>query len=256
MAYERSEAVIALGRKLVEHLEIEPERDLLAAWMAQYLAERMDAVETASPEARAALEAQCAEAILGVWAHRHQLTPAIPAFADLRALEGAILALAPDRAPSRYFSPLRDVISANPPSTETRQWLEIAAGLDTSARELIRFCLRRAVDERLDEGEVWLDAAREALGEDGPERALVTFIRSGEDDAVVELEERTVWLKDRARQLDTLIELSAVLSQALSKGVSDAEAQLVALKGGAASNAPASPNPGKRGLRVKLVPRA
>lgn len=249
MAYERSEAVIALGRKLVEHLEIEPERDFLAAWMAQYLAERMDAVEMASPETRDAAQAQCAEAILAVWAHRHQLIPAIPAFADLRALEGAILALAPDRAPSRYFSPLRDVIASNSPSAETRQWLEIAAGLDNSARELIRFCLRRAVDERHDEGEVWLDAAREALGEDGPEQALISFIRSGEDDTVADLKARIAWLKDRMKQFDALVEFSAVLSQALSEGVAEAEAQLV--DPGKAAPKP-MPKANKRGLTVKL----
>jgi|GEM_PF-4378947 len=64
MASKPSEAVVALGRKLVEHLEFESDNDLLAGWMSHYLAERMLAVETAAPDDRAALEKQCAEAIL------------------------------------------------------------------------------------------------------------------------------------------------------------------------------------------------
>ncbi len=178
MVSEPSEAVMALGRKLVEHLEFEPDNDLLAGWMAHYLAERMLAVETATSEGRAALEKQCAEAILEVWAHRHNLEPGIPAFADLRALEGAILALEPDRAPFRYFSPLQGAMSELQPSKEAQQWIELAATVDDSARELIRYCLRRALDDSIDSGEAWLDTAHEILGEDGPERLIITFLRS------------------------------------------------------------------------------
>ena len=51
---------------------------------------------------------------------------------------------------------------------------ELAAMIDDSALELIRYCLRRAPDESIEVNEAWLDTARDALGEDGPERAIVT----------------------------------------------------------------------------------
>lgn len=223
---EPSEAVIALGRKLVEHLEFEPDNDLLAGWMAHYLAERMLAVEAAAPEDRAALEKQCAEAVLEVWAHRHKLEPAIPAFADLRALEGAILALEPDRTPFRYAAPLQGAMSESRPSKEVRQWIELAAVIDDAARELIRYSLRRALDESIDTGEAWLDTAREILGEDGPERLIITFLRSGEDKAVSDATARVAWLQDRARKLDAFLDLSSALAAELSEQVRVAESEL------------------------------
>ncbi|WP_296164722.1 hypothetical protein [uncultured Brevundimonas sp.] len=227
MASEPSDAaVIALGRKLVEHLEFEPDNDLLAGWMAHYLAERMLAVETATPETRDALARQCAEAVLEVWAHRHELEPAIPAFDDLRALEGAILALEPDRTPFRYASPLQGAMSASRPSKEGRQWIELAAIIDDSARELIRYCLRRALDESIETGEAWLDTAREALGEDGPERTIITFLRSGEDRAVEGLKSRVDWLQSRVRKLDALVALSGALSGELSEQLRGAQEEL------------------------------
>lgn len=231
MASIRSEAVIALGRKLVEHLKLEPDRDLLSGWMAHYLAERMLAVETAPPEARDELEKQCAEAILNVWAHRHRLGTAIPAFADMQALEGAILALAPDRTPFRYFAPLQGAISASQPSQEARQWIELAAGIDDTARELVRHCLRRAADESVEAGEIWLDAAKEALGDDAPERPIISFIRSGDDSAVADLKARLAWLGERARKLDAFVGLSSALAQDLAERVLNAEQELALLEG-------------------------
>lgn len=233
MASKPSEAVIALGRKLVEHLEFEPDNDLLAGWMAHYLAERMLAVEKAFPEDRTALEKQCAEAILEVWAHRYKIAPAIPAFADLRALEGAILALEPDKTPFRYASPLQGAMSASQPSKEARQWIDFAAVIDDVARELIRYCLRQALDESIDSAEAWLDTAREILGEDGPEQPIITFLRSGEDKAVRDLTARVAWLQARARKLEAFVALSGALSAELSEQLHLAEDELARTQVGA-----------------------
>lgn len=243
MASEPSEAVIALGRKLVEHLEFEPDNDLPAGWMAHYLAERMLAVEEAAPEDRGALQKQCAEAVLAVWAHRHELAPTIPAFADLRALEGAILALQPDRTPFRYFSPLQGAMSESRPSKEAREWIELAAAIDGIARDLIRHALRQALDESIDDGEAWLDAGRKALGEDGPERAIITFLRSGEDMAVKELTERVAWLQARRKKLDAFVALSGALSAELAEQTAAAERELAQAEAGAKTKLKSTPKP-------------
>lgn len=233
MASEPSEAIIALGRKLVAHLEFDADNDLLAGWMAHYLAERILAVEAAIPETRAALEKQCADAILEVWAHRYELTPAIPAFADLSALEGAILALEPDRTPFRYFSPLQGAMSASHPSKETRQWIELAAVIDDAARELIRYSLRRALDGSIETAEDWLDTARAALGEDGPEGPIITFLRSGDDKAVEGLKRQVVWLQARVRKLDAMVSSSGALSGELSEQLLAMEKELAKAEAGA-----------------------
>jgi len=53
-------------------------------------------------------------------AHEHGVGGGVPAFADLRALVGAILALEPDTTPFRYASPLQGVMFASRPSKEGR----------------------------------------------------------------------------------------------------------------------------------------
>nr|WP_313039604.1 hypothetical protein [Brevundimonas diminuta] len=239
----RSEAVEALGLKLIEQLNLEPERDLLSGWLAHYVAELMEASAAAKPKDRDALQARCAEAILDLWAHRHELHPAIPAFADLRALERAILGLAPDGVSSRYFSPLQAVLSASQPSEETRQWLVVAENIDTSARELVRYCLRRAADGSLDEGEEWLEAGRAALGEDGPEQSLIRFLRSGEDGAVTEMEARVRWLRERATKLNVFVDLSKALADELTAGLAEAEIALTLEKAPVKPKAGASARP-------------
>lgn len=233
MASEPSEAVISLGRKLVEHLRFDPDNDLLAGWLAHYLAERMLAVDAAAPEDRAELQKQCAQAIIEVWDHRHKLEPAIPAFADLRALEGAILALEPDRTPFRYFSPLQGAMSESRPSKEARQWIQLSAIVDEVARELIRYCLRRALDETIDAAEDWLGNAAEVLDEDGPERSIITFLRSGEDKTVKELTARVTWLRARAKRLEVFMEMSGGLAEELAEQLVSAEAELARAEAGA-----------------------
>lgn len=251
MASEPFEDVIALGRKLVEHLQFEPDNDLLAGWMAHYLAERILAVEGAAPEERGAIQHQCAEAVLEVWAHRHKLEPAIPAFADLRALEGAILALQPDRTPFRYFSPLQGAMSESRPSKEAREWIELAAAIDGIARDLIRYALLQALDESIDEGEAWLDAGRAALGEDGPERAIITFLRSGEDKAVRQLTERVAWLQARQKKLDAFVALSGAFGAELAERTAAAERELAQAEAGAKTKLKSAPKPKLPGKRTK-----
>jgi hypothetical protein len=79
---DRSRAVIELGKRLVVQLKLGD--DLLSQWMAHLIAERMDAVEHALPEARTSAQDACAATVFQLWDHRNSLPAHIRPF---RALE-------------------------------------------------------------------------------------------------------------------------------------------------------------------------
>ena len=69
----RSDSVLALGKKLVDELGLEQSVDTLGRWMAHYIAEKMEAAESATGEARDRKMSECSDAILKLWAHRSEL---------------------------------------------------------------------------------------------------------------------------------------------------------------------------------------
>ncbi len=86
--------VLDLGRALVEELGLDPGVDTLSRWMAHYIAELIEAAETAKGEDRPVKLATCANAILDIWGRHHQLPNGQRPFEDLEP----ILSVRPERS--------------------------------------------------------------------------------------------------------------------------------------------------------------
>ncbi len=124
MSLTRSDAVIALGKRLVVCLKAED--DLLGRWMAHHLAVLIIAAETASPETRAAANAACAAAVLEIWRHRNTLPPHLRPLGDLEPILATLAALSVDPGSSRYHpETLRSAALAKAEGA-TKQWLEVS----------------------------------------------------------------------------------------------------------------------------------
>ena len=174
MSLTRSDAVIALGKRLVVCLKAED--DLLGGWMAHHLAVLIIAAETASPETRAAANAACAAAVLEIWRHRNTLPPHLRPLGDLEPILATLAALSVDPGSSRYHpETLRSAALAKAEGA-TKQWLELAIGLDYSARVLIGVALRAAAAGAEDSVEDWVELARQAGEDESREVALVGFL--------------------------------------------------------------------------------
>lgn len=95
--------VLALGRQLVEELQLEPSVDTLGRWMAHHLAELMtDAENGEDPAARSVATRQAVETILRVWSHRatyHKINP----LADLMPVLSVLRTLAEEAPPWGYI---------------------------------------------------------------------------------------------------------------------------------------------------------
>jgi hypothetical protein len=102
-----SDAVIALGKRLVEELELGDSVDTLGRWMAHYIAELIVKVEAARSEERDKLSSCCAAAILDLWRHRSVLPNGKRPFEEIEPILRAIQSLDPEDDIPRYWRSAR-----------------------------------------------------------------------------------------------------------------------------------------------------
>lgn len=67
---QQSKEILDLGNKLVAELKMADSTDTLSRWMTHYIAELIDTAEKAEGEQKVALEKECFDAILKLWANR------------------------------------------------------------------------------------------------------------------------------------------------------------------------------------------
>lgn len=209
----RSEAIVALGKKLVAELELGDSVDTLGRWMAHYVAELMQEVEGATSDDRSAKQVQLRDAILALWAHRFELPTGTRPFGEFEPILRALASLDPESETSRYFSPSRTPSSENGESEETKQWIELARGLDYASKILIDHCLISAADSALDKSKEWVDLAKNAGIDDSFEFLVVRFI--GDQSELMQEqdtnEDQRRILTDRLKKLEAFLSLATNL---------------------------------------------
>src|SRR5690349_21841411 len=117
----RSDAVMELGKQLIQQLGLSNTVDTLARWLAHTLAEKISAVETVPPQERAARQAEVVDLILKLWTHRRHFPRGVRPFEDLEGLATALTLLDPKDKRPHYFGPAspREVQGAVP---EAKPW--------------------------------------------------------------------------------------------------------------------------------------
>jgi len=209
---------------LVEELGLDPGVDTLSRWMAHYIAELIEDVETANPDTQSARFARCAEAILGLWERRHQLPDGKRPFEDWEPIVRTLESLDPSDEAPRYFRPQRMDVDEDEESDETRTWLQLVDGLDVSARILIRYCLARAAESALDKSRKWVSLAESAGLDQGVDLSLVRIVTAEsallKTDNPSDIERRR--LEDRIGRLEGFREMAATLASDLEKQLDEA----------------------------------
>jgi hypothetical protein len=209
----RSEAVIALGKKLVIELGLGSSVDTLGRWMVHYIAELVHEAENATLDDRQAKQAQLREAILAVWARRYALPDRKRPFGEFEPILRTLASLDPENQASRYVTAARAPDNESDESKETREWLERALALDQISRILINYCLSLAADATLDKSKEWAVLAKEA-GIDHAEFDVIEFIKA-QGDLTKEPDpnayQRRV-LTDRKAKLEAFVSLASKLA--------------------------------------------
>jgi hypothetical protein len=204
---------LELGKQLVAQLDAKD--DMLGSWMAHYVAERLEAAEKAPSEARDAAEDACARAILDLWRYRRSLPDHLRPLVELEPILRVIASLDVDRTIFHYHpAALRQAALADA-DDEVKQWLELALGLDYSARLLIQFVLRSAAHRGASQAAPWVELARCAGADEGPEVAIVEFVRGADEAQGQDAKRHNAAILDRVSRLEDFAKLAMSLAEGL-----------------------------------------
>jgi hypothetical protein len=209
----RSRSILQLGKALV--VQLEAEDDLLASWMAHYVAERIGKAEDATGDAKVVAEEAAARAILELWNYRNYLPAHLRPFDKLEPIQRVLASFDIEETDYRYYpAVLREVAPADA-DEDVKKCLDIAIGLDYSARILIKTFLRTAAKSASDQAEPWIQLALETCADGGIERDIVDFVRGvNEEDA--ENQGRIDAIRsDQISRLETFAELAALIAKEL-----------------------------------------
>ncbi|WP_217351451.1 AVAST type 3 anti-phage proein Avs3b [Aquisalimonas sp. 2447] len=210
----QSKAILALGKKLVEEFELDQSVDTLGRWMAHHIAELIHDAENAELEDQPSKQERCASAILELWRHRAELPNGKRPFEDVEPILRALESLDPGDETPRYFRRPRMVAADAEPDTEVEKWLDIADGVDFTARQLIRYCLVCASQAAQDKTAEWVALAEAAgLDDDVDVRALRIMMAEAElsgDETTGDVERKE--LEDRLSRLEAFQEMAEGLA--------------------------------------------
>lgn len=205
---ERSSAVIDLGKRLVAQLKLGD--DILAQWMAHMIAERIDAAEKAEPSERAAAQTACAEVILQLWNRRNSLAERLRPFKGLEPLIRTLDSLDVSNGPRFRYFPERPPGLETAPDETSKQLIELAEGVDYSARALIHHLLAEAFEEARNEARPWIQAAVDANADTTLEVRIVGFL----DDNAAELADGDAKAREAEEEKIARLEAFAELAAA------------------------------------------
>ncbi|WP_411562215.1 hypothetical protein [Pseudomonas shirazensis] len=171
----RSKKVLELGKRLVIKLGLAD--DLLGQWIAHDLAARIDALESNPEQATTAMRDECVKTILALWEHRNMLPAHLRPFHEIEPITRTLAALDVERGDDyRYFRPTLREAALEGVDEPSSNWLDLAFGLDYSARVLIQHALQSAGAAAGIEAHPWVEAAIRAGAEVEPERQTIDFL--------------------------------------------------------------------------------
>lgn len=185
---------------------MESSTDTLGRWMAHYVAELMDAAESAPSEQREAERNRCFDAILKLWAHRAGLPDGKRPFEDLEPIVRALGSLDPESDTPRYFRNIRGTIDESDEGQETQSLIELISDVDEAARVLIGEILADAAGSAIDRSKPWVELAEEAGADSGVVRVVIQAVSDGPNAEPSTGGKKCDRLQDRIDRLERFVE--------------------------------------------------
>lgn len=213
----RSKEVLELGARLVEQLDSKD--DLLASWMAHYIAELIENVEKATVETKRAAQEVCAKAILELWRHRSSLPKDVRPFAKLGPVLRTLASLDNERTLRRYYARERDDAEASA-DEEMRKWLDFARDIDDAARFLIRTAIRSAVAGSVASMTPWIELAKSAELDNNVEYSVLKFVQKAYESGD-EARERQAALRFSLARIESFLKAGAAFADVVRAYIVD-----------------------------------
>jgi hypothetical protein len=216
---ETQKQVISLGKMLIEEINLDLENDTLSLWMAHYIAEQITTVENTTGGERVEAEKRCFDTILKLWQHRAFYPRGQRPFDDFEPIFRALARLDPE-SPASYFFAEPNFRSENAESSNKdngiQEWLDIAKGIDKTARIFIEYAFQQATLNATDEKTFnWIKNTLNLLRNDDISIIvhLIGTDQEEENDESAEQEQRAKQekIKSRIEQLDVFADFSKML---------------------------------------------
>lgn len=138
---KHSDNVIALGKRIVTELNLEPSVDTLGRWIAHYIAELIDLAEkTKEPVERAKAQEKCCATIEQLWQHRSSLPPASKPLSNIEAILKAIESFRGEQTPWSRLSSKETNELASP-------WIEFIGIIEDAGLRASQIALLTAIAE-------------------------------------------------------------------------------------------------------------
>lgn len=161
-------------------MNVDGSADTLGRWMAHYVAELIDETERAAGPEKASAQHRCFTAILELWSHRAAFPRGMRPHQELEPILRVVQSLDIATEYPRYY-PSAQPTENDPQSAEVEKWLDLAKGLDYSAKLLIRHCLSQAAAMATDKSKQWVKLAEAAEADAGVSEIFIRFISKIED---------------------------------------------------------------------------
>lgn len=208
----RSEATLALGKSLVDQLDLAKSADTLGRWMAHHLAELIGEAEQASARDRSAKMRECRDAVLSLWEHRRALPNGQRPFEDLEPILRAVASLDPNQEASRHFPVALRAEATGASSDPVQRWLRTASDVDYTAKLLIRQCLVQAAARAIDKSAAWVARAEAATFDAREEDIVLKMLTEEREISGAELANEAVdQQRERIDRLETFAAIAAEL---------------------------------------------
>lgn len=161
-------------------MNVDGSADTLSRWMAHYVAELIVEAERATGCEKAAVQDRCFTAILELWSHRAEFPRGMRPHQELEPILRVLESLDVATEHPRYY-PSAQPSENDIQSAEVEKWLNLARGIDYSAKLLIRHCLSQAADLATDKSKQWVKLAEAAEANSGVSEIFIRFISTTED---------------------------------------------------------------------------
>ena len=219
--------VINLGKLLVKELALEPGVDTLSRWMVHYISELMVSIENTSGSEKQELEKNCFDTILKLWDHRSSYSGGKRPFENYEPIFRALNSLDPDNNYPHYrmINELQQTKEEDTNNNESgvQEWINIALNIESTAKIFVQYALEQATSHATDQKtKEWLTNAMN-IGHYDDVSIILKYV-SADDDTTDqqerENEEHKNRLKERVKKLDTFVEFSSLVREALSNELS------------------------------------
>ncbi len=162
--------VLKLGKTLISELNLDYTANTLARWMAHYIAELIQKIETSkSEEEKKQLKKECCELILELWSKRER----VPIKKPTERLKPIISVLELLKENEHPFIPF--ILPSNSKNIKSKTWSEFLKVIKESSERIFNKSLLSLIDDKiLEKDNQWVEKHGEFLSNE--EKVIIKYL--------------------------------------------------------------------------------